>query len=304
LRCSHIQCQNKGIRFVYCRVCDVPVAKINFSTRHKHGDAQDASSLSSSEEKPRHKRTSSVSLGDDEKAKDQRNGHQGSNDGIPPDVAIESELSGEVEKIFKTSKRMRTFHCMPAGESRHSFAVSMTSNSSGKQSHQSIALTGTTKPLKHAPPNLTSHHKVGVESGSDITSSYQEAPPRANGTSSSHERKKKRRTKKWISLLDERPATLDREKMKTWLMRLTLFSDPTRRLSPAAGSYSSARGGVTGQDSDLAALVGEGLAAAERLGRHADIAPSGEEESSTNQDGKSENGDSQSSSGLISDDIT
>jgi hypothetical protein len=133
-----------------------------------------------------------------------------------------------------------------------------------------------------------------------MTSASQEAPPRANGTLSSHERKKKRRTKKWISLLDERPATLDHEDMKTWLVRLTLFSDPTRRLSPSARSDSSARGEV------IAALVGEGLAAAERLGRHADIAPcSGE--SSTNQDGNdetgsSENGDSESSSGLISDD--
>lgn len=39
LTCSHPLCQKKGIRFAYCKVCDVPVAKINFSTRHKHDDA-------------------------------------------------------------------------------------------------------------------------------------------------------------------------------------------------------------------------------------------------------------------------
>ncbi len=36
LLCSHIQCQKKGIRFVYCKVCKAPVARVNFSTRHRH----------------------------------------------------------------------------------------------------------------------------------------------------------------------------------------------------------------------------------------------------------------------------
>jgi len=38
LLCSHAKCQNKGIRFVFCIVCDEPVAKINFKTRHSHPD--------------------------------------------------------------------------------------------------------------------------------------------------------------------------------------------------------------------------------------------------------------------------
>lgn len=28
----------RGVRFVYCSVCDAPVAKINFTTRHHHKD--------------------------------------------------------------------------------------------------------------------------------------------------------------------------------------------------------------------------------------------------------------------------
>jgi hypothetical protein len=38
LQCSHAACRNKGVRFRYCSVCSLPVAKRNFSTRHHHGD--------------------------------------------------------------------------------------------------------------------------------------------------------------------------------------------------------------------------------------------------------------------------
>jgi len=38
LHCSHPGCRAKGIRFRFCSVCSVPVAKRNFSTRHHHGD--------------------------------------------------------------------------------------------------------------------------------------------------------------------------------------------------------------------------------------------------------------------------
>lgn len=36
LICSHKDCQRRGIRFLYCYYCREPVAKANFSTRHKH----------------------------------------------------------------------------------------------------------------------------------------------------------------------------------------------------------------------------------------------------------------------------
>jgi hypothetical protein len=36
LKCSHPICQNRGVRFRYCEVCQTPVAKRNFSTRHNH----------------------------------------------------------------------------------------------------------------------------------------------------------------------------------------------------------------------------------------------------------------------------
>ena len=36
LQCSHALCKKKGIRFVYCTFCGIPVARVNFSTRHRH----------------------------------------------------------------------------------------------------------------------------------------------------------------------------------------------------------------------------------------------------------------------------
>jgi hypothetical protein len=36
LKCSHPICQKRGVRFRYCEVCQTPVAKRNFSTRHNH----------------------------------------------------------------------------------------------------------------------------------------------------------------------------------------------------------------------------------------------------------------------------
>ena len=36
LTCSHPACQERGVRFRYCAVCQKPVARRNFSTRHDH----------------------------------------------------------------------------------------------------------------------------------------------------------------------------------------------------------------------------------------------------------------------------
>ena len=40
LLCSHAECQNRGIRFLYCSACDGPVAQGNFSTRHAHPEVR------------------------------------------------------------------------------------------------------------------------------------------------------------------------------------------------------------------------------------------------------------------------
>ena len=50
LKCTHPACQRKGIRFVYCKVCNVPVAKINFTTRHKHGFPKKSPNVSVSDD--------------------------------------------------------------------------------------------------------------------------------------------------------------------------------------------------------------------------------------------------------------
>jgi len=38
LLCSHNQCRNEGVKFLYCAVCQLPVAKRNFRKRHSHLD--------------------------------------------------------------------------------------------------------------------------------------------------------------------------------------------------------------------------------------------------------------------------
>mmetsp|Transcript_65972 Transcript_65972/g.184405 ORF Transcript_65972/g.184405 Transcript_65972/m.184405 type:complete len:532 (-) Transcript_65972:27-1622(-) len=37
LLCSFPQCRNEGVKFAYCLVCGIPVAKRNFRQRHEHG---------------------------------------------------------------------------------------------------------------------------------------------------------------------------------------------------------------------------------------------------------------------------
>ena len=69
LRCSHVMCQNKGIRFVYCQFCKVPVAKINFTTRHKHKNLLSNTSTTSSRSKGGTKRKLSQSEDCDESPK-------------------------------------------------------------------------------------------------------------------------------------------------------------------------------------------------------------------------------------------
>ena len=36
MRCSHPICRRRGVRFRYCLICQRPVAKRNFSSRHSH----------------------------------------------------------------------------------------------------------------------------------------------------------------------------------------------------------------------------------------------------------------------------
>ena len=38
LLCCHPSCQERGVRFVYCSVCNIPAAICNFSSRHAHED--------------------------------------------------------------------------------------------------------------------------------------------------------------------------------------------------------------------------------------------------------------------------
>ena len=38
LLCCHPACQERGVRFVYCSVCNIPAAVCNFASRHAHDD--------------------------------------------------------------------------------------------------------------------------------------------------------------------------------------------------------------------------------------------------------------------------
>ena len=40
LLCSHKDCQARGVKFVYCCVCDLPAAIANFTTRHSHPEVK------------------------------------------------------------------------------------------------------------------------------------------------------------------------------------------------------------------------------------------------------------------------
>jgi hypothetical protein len=58
-----VQCQNKGIKFVYCKFCVAPVAKNNFVTRHKHTTDVEASTKQDTNTSSRGiKRTASEAL--------------------------------------------------------------------------------------------------------------------------------------------------------------------------------------------------------------------------------------------------
>ena len=48
LICSHKECQNRGVRFLFCKFCGVPVASKNFASRHSH-EGEQGSRRSSSE---------------------------------------------------------------------------------------------------------------------------------------------------------------------------------------------------------------------------------------------------------------
>eukprot|EP00934_Nitzschia_sp_Nitz4_P006451 Nitzschia sp. Nitz4//scaffold3_size479765//443303//444471//NITZ4_000187-RA/size479765-processed-gene-1.275-mRNA-1//1//CDS//3329551019//6441//frame0 len=48
LYCSHAQCRKDGVKFCYCIVCGIPVAKRNFRQRHEHAIEVSAMGLESS----------------------------------------------------------------------------------------------------------------------------------------------------------------------------------------------------------------------------------------------------------------
>jgi hypothetical protein len=70
LKCSHPICQKRGVRFRYCEVCQTPVAKRNFSTRHNHppGEFPEAKELEAKaqEEEDALEKETKVDLEEDE----------------------------------------------------------------------------------------------------------------------------------------------------------------------------------------------------------------------------------------------
>jgi hypothetical protein len=236
-----VQCQNKGIRFVYCKFCDVPVAKINFSTRHKHGKVK-AFRDTTGESSRGIKRTASKALQKAEAI------------GDTASVEISSEASVQDTKTILASgidsaheeDRLQT---MPKSESQSQLELKAKSNGIAPEDFATVF----------------SKDKAKI-SGSEETC----CGGSSGGGDDTPRKKKKKRSRlqrRWLSLLDERPPTNDHARMKCWLKLVAVFSDPEGP-PPSSFPFRSTTSGEDENSSVLSRLVEQGLAATELATKH------------------------------------
>jgi hypothetical protein len=210
----------------------VPVAKINFSTRHKHGEVKASRRDTDESSRGGIKRTALEAL---QKAK--------AIDMARVEISSRKVLVQGTEAMsasgLDSAHEEDRLQTMPKSESESQLQLKA-------KSSLGIALEGFATVFSNEKPKISGPEETrfGGSSGRD------ERP---------RKKKRARLQRKWLSLLDERPPTNDRTKMKSWLKLVAAFSDPEEPPS----SFTSITSSEDSEDSELSRLVEQGLAATE-----------------------------------------
>ena len=238
LLCSHAECQNRGIRFLYCSACDGPVAQGNFSTRHAHPEVrkfkargEDSGGLSSS--------SGTNGSGVDTTATD-----TSSNDDAVSTTSNSTSDGGDGTSSSSTDRGRRP----PRGN------VHSNNNNNGGGGPHVVP--------PQPPQEQCAVAKVSSSSGGDSSNSGNNSDPSPSETSSSSaannnssasysDSAKNKRKSMWIDLLNKRPRNEnDGDEMSAWLMAVFAVSDPDRMPSDNVLRGIITSGGGTDNDNN------------------------------------------------------
>ena len=201
LLCSHAECQNRGIRFLYCSACDGPVAQGNFSTRHAHPEVRKF------------------------KARGEENdGHSS------------SATNGSVIDSTTTDSSSNDDAVSTTSSNSTSEGDSGTSSSSAEAVRRGRNNNNRGEPHV-VPPQLPQDGaaKVSSSSGGDSLDNGSNSDPNSSENSASalsrnsSDHKANKRKSMWVDLLNKRPRNgTDGDEMSAWLMAVFAVSDPDR----------------------------------------------------------------------------
>ena len=235
LLCTHKECFNRGVRFVYCAVCDLPVAHRNFSTRHCHPDLEIIP--------PRGEWGPVI-----EAAK---------NEGLSDDVAMKLTdtdiVDAQPSLVCRTALARKllenevqtpnSFDCDRRGNINNERKtllgasnstrrkMSPSASAAFKEAHSSVSGIATVDQAVEVSEDTTSTAaeqslvaRTGVSDSSSTAAVYAKKLKRSIN-------KKRKRQDAWLDLLCNRPSDEDNQgdKMSAWLMAVNSISDPKWR---------------------------------------------------------------------------
>lgn len=221
LLCSNIECQNRGIRFVYCKVCDHAVAKNNFTTRHNHPEV-----MFGVGEDPRRnqwnssKQSMSTSTGEPDHHtpifSSKRPARQSTKSTCGVGNKRRRTESATYPTTVNTSTRRPSFDDSPSSSCEGDTEKDERNLKATTRSSVSAVSTSSTSALTASVPYSEENRICFPDSSArpnDLTNTGSAVMP-------DHEAHTK-----WQALLDERPRTKDSQQLSLWLHKILLFCE-------------------------------------------------------------------------------
>ena len=237
--CSHKDCAERGVRFLFCSVCDHPVAVGNFSSRHAHQDVLGKAKKSSK----MHGSNGSIVSKLRSKSKKKRQAppsyHQ-----LPTKKQKARLAANEMLSMTMTSRSKIT---------DDEVAQSSTGESESASGNDNISEAGTTSSGNGSSSGHSSGSLSGESPNSSCSNSSEESD--ADDVDETDNRRKRgrdqpsmnvvntttvipaddygtesmrgMRTAMWLKLLSKRPRDAESDEMSAWLMAAVAVSDPS-----------------------------------------------------------------------------
>ena len=205
LFCSHEQCRNEGIKFLYCAYCKVPVAKKSFYSRHRHDEEEGKKPELKGEKREEMK----VAAPNEAKFPAQPD-----ESGVPLQVTLTRTKSDKKKKKKRKSRSAskREQRCGSSDKKRKTTSHSSSSESSSASSRSSLS-------------REASSANMNAEGKTD------RAGPAAAASDTPYEQFRNTPVlKNWENLLFHRPPTEAADQMSEWLMGVLSVSANFREL--------------------------------------------------------------------------